>query len=117
MDLINPDPEIPKGFYAVPVEVGNSNEQYIRILSGVEADAEVFTRYRQTAPANGKDTGDDTDEEEIFAEDTTAAGQRPNSGNGFGGSNQFPGNNFGNSGSGFQRPTVNTGGVQQGGRG
>lgn len=50
------DGVVPDGFYAVPVEVGSTNSQYARILSGVEEGAEVFTRYRQTAPANGDTT-------------------------------------------------------------
>ncbi len=116
VDLINPDIEIPKGFYAVPVEVGNANEQYIRILSGVEADTEVFTRYRQTAPSSGKTTGESEEDEESIAADTTASGRWPNSGSGFGGTNQFP-SNSGNSGGGYQRPTANNGSFQQGGRG
>lgn len=58
--------DIPDGFYAVPVEVGVSNSQYVRILSGVEEGTEVFTRYQQSAPsggestsANGEEGGDD----------------------------------------------------------
>ena len=58
------DPEIPKGFYAVPVEVGSSNSIYIRILSGVEQDAEIFLGYVQTAPLNnGTSTVEGEDEE------------------------------------------------------
>lgn len=60
------DPEVPKGFYAVPVELGSSNSIYVRILSGVEADVEVFTRYQQSAPAGSDSTSEDLsgDEEE-----------------------------------------------------
>ena len=47
---------IPDGFYAVPVEVGATNSRYARILSGVERDVEVFTRYRQAAPSGGDTT-------------------------------------------------------------
>ena len=44
------DGVVPDGFYAVPVETGVSNSQYVRILSGVEEGVEVFTRYQQAAP-------------------------------------------------------------------
>ena len=56
------DGVVPDGFYAVPVEVGSTNSQYARILSGVEQDAEVFLRYQQAAPSNGDttSTGDDS---------------------------------------------------------
>ena len=47
------DGVVPDGFYAVPVETGVSNSQYVRILSGVEEGVEVFTRYQQTARAAG----------------------------------------------------------------
>lgn len=47
---------VPDGFYAVPVETGVSNSQYVRILSGVEEDVEVFTRYQQSAPSGGDTT-------------------------------------------------------------
>ena len=40
------DGVVPDGFYAVPVETGVSNSQYVRILSGVEEGVEVFTRYQ-----------------------------------------------------------------------
>lgn len=56
------DGVVPNGFYAVPVEVGSTNSQYARILSGVEEGAEVFTRYQQSAPSNG-DTTSTGDEE------------------------------------------------------
>lgn len=56
------DGVVPDGFYAVPVEVGSTNSQYARILSGVEEGAEVFTRYQQSAPSNG-DTTSTGDEE------------------------------------------------------
>lgn len=45
---------VPDGFYAVPVETGVSNQQYVRILSGVEEDTEVFLRYQQSAPSGGE---------------------------------------------------------------
>lgn len=55
---------VPDGFYAVSVEVGSTNSRYARILSGVERDTEVFTRYQNAAPSNGDTTsqGDGSDE-------------------------------------------------------
>ncbi len=50
------DGVVPDGFYAVPVETGVSSSQYVRILSGVEADVEVFTRWQQAAPSGGETT-------------------------------------------------------------
>lgn len=75
------DGVVPDGFYAVPVEVGSTNSQYARILSGVEEGAEVFTRYRQTAPANGDTTS---------TGDTESTQQQSGQG-GFGGSGGMPG--------------------------
>ena len=57
---------VPEGFYAVPVEVGSTNSQYARILSGVERDVEVFTRYRQKAPSGGDTTSRSGEEEFSF---------------------------------------------------
>jgi len=48
--------EYPEGFYAVPVEVGNSNSSYVYILSGAEEGDTVFLRYRQSAPSGGDST-------------------------------------------------------------
>ena len=56
---------MPDGFYAVPVETGVSNSQYVRILSGVEEGVEVFTRYQQAAP-NGGDTTSQGEEPSDF---------------------------------------------------
>ena len=56
--------EVPDGFYAVPVETGSSNANYIRILSGVEEGVEVFTRYQQTAPSGGDTTSQGQSEEQ-----------------------------------------------------
>ena len=51
--------DYPEGYYAVPVEVGDYNENYVQILSGVEEDATVFLRYENAAPANGDTTSAD----------------------------------------------------------
>ncbi|ANU41154.1 hypothetical protein ADH75_17380 [Flavonifractor plautii] len=58
------DGMVPDGFYAVPVETGVSNSQYVRILSGVEEGVEVFTRYQQTAPSGGDTTSQGQSEEQ-----------------------------------------------------
>ena len=57
------DGVVPDGFYAVPVETGVSNSQYVRILSGVEEGVEVFTRYQESAPSGGDSTSQGTDED------------------------------------------------------
>ncbi|HHT17472.1 MAG TPA: HlyD family efflux transporter periplasmic adaptor subunit [Papillibacter sp.] len=47
-NTLNPEEygfEVPEGFYAVPVEVGLSDNYYAEILSGVEEGMEVFTQY------------------------------------------------------------------------
>lgn len=56
--------DYPKGYYAVPVEVGDYNGSYIQILSGAEQDATVFLRYQNAAPSGGDktSTGAGTDE-------------------------------------------------------
>ena len=48
--------DYPDGYYAVPVEVGDYNENYIQILSGAEQDQEVFLRYQNSAPSGGDST-------------------------------------------------------------
>jgi len=48
--------DYPKGYYAVPVEVGDYNGNYIQVLSGVDKDTTVFLRYRNSAPAGGDST-------------------------------------------------------------
>ena len=115
VDFDDPNVEIPDGFFAVPVEVGSSNEQYVRILSGVKEDTEVFTRYRQMAPADGDKTLDTSGEETEVSEESPF----PNMG---GSQGSFPQGNFGQgsfpqsgsqqSGSqqgGFQRPSGSSG--------
>ena len=59
------DGVVPDGFYAVPVETGVSNSQYVRILSGVEEGVEVFTRYQQVAPSGGDTTSESGEEQEF----------------------------------------------------
>ena len=67
---------VPDGFYAVPVETGVSNSQYVRILSGVEEGVEVFTRYQQAAPSGG-DTTSESGEEQEFQGMGDFSGGRP----------------------------------------
>ena len=52
VDLENAD--IPDGYYAVSVEAGSSNSQYVRILSGVEEGDTLFLRYQNSAPSGGE---------------------------------------------------------------
>lgn len=55
--------DYPEGYYAVPVEAGDYNEQYVQILSGVEEGATVFLRYQNAAPSGGDTTSDSGEEE------------------------------------------------------
>lgn len=80
---------VPDGFYAVPVETGVSNSQYVRILSGVEEDVEVFTRYQQSAPSGGETTSQGEDSQEFEG--------RPDFSEGGG----MPGGNMGGMGGGM----------------
>lgn len=89
---------VPDGFYAVPVEVGSTNSQYARILSGVEKDTEVFTRYRQKAPTGGDTTSKGESEEFSFPGGDFGGGFPGGSGGGMpgfaatgGGGNRMPG--------------------------
>jgi multidrug efflux pump subunit AcrA (membrane-fusion protein) len=43
-ELMNENPEIPKGFYPVQVELGISDNYNVQIISGVEEGTEVFTQ-------------------------------------------------------------------------
>jgi len=72
------DGVVPDGFYAVPVETGGSNSQYVRILSGVEEGVEVFTRYQQTAPSGGDTTSQGQSEQSGFP----GGGEMPDFGGG-----------------------------------
>lgn len=76
------DGVVPDGFYAVPVEVGATNSQYARIVSGVEADTEVFTRYQNAAPTGGDTTsqGVDGEEQEGFPGGDFSGGEFPGGG-------------------------------------
>ena len=84
------DGVVPDGFYAVPVEVGATNSQYARIVSGVEADTEVFTRYQNAAPSGGETTsqGVDGEAQEGFPGGDFSGGDF--SGGGFPGGGQMP---------------------------
>ncbi len=124
VDLVEPTTEIPEGFWAVPVEVGQSNANYVRIVSGVEADVEVFTRYRNNAPTGGNTTSQNGEDEEFNFEDMFGSGGMPSFGGeggmpsfGQGGQGGMP--SFGgNSGSSGSRPSGGqSGGGMPGGRG
>ena len=60
---IDVDEDYPSGYYAVPVEIGASNEDYVVVTSGVEEGDTVFLRYQESAPSGGDETssGGDTD--------------------------------------------------------
>ncbi|MCI9264923.1 MAG: HlyD family efflux transporter periplasmic adaptor subunit [Oscillospiraceae bacterium] len=92
---------VPQGFYAVPVEVGAVNSRYARILSGVEQDVEVFTRYQQAAPTGGDTTSRGEDEGVNFPGDSFGGG--------------FPGGGF--SGGNGGMPSFSGGGGMPGGMG
>lgn len=82
------DGVVPDGFYAVPVEVGVMNSRYARILSGVEEDVEVFTRYQQAAPSGGNTTSQGTESESQqggFPGGDMGGGMRPDFSGGGGG--------------------------------
>ena len=89
---------VPDGFYAVPVETGVFNSQYVRILSGVEEDVEVFTRYQQSAPSGGDTTSQGEDSQEFEG--------RP----GFSEDGGMPGGNMGNGNMGGGMPGGMSGG-------
>ena len=86
------DGVVSDGFYAVPVETGVSNSQYVRILSGVEEGVEVFTRYQQAAPSGG-DTTSQSGEEQEFQGMGDFSGGRPSGMEQGGG--MMPGGNMG----------------------
>ncbi len=92
---------VPQGFYAVPVKVGAVNSRYARILSGVERDVEVFTRYQQAAPTGGDTTSRGEDEGFNFPGDSFSGG--------------FPGGGF--SGGNGGMPSFSGGGGMPGGMG
>lgn len=86
---------VPEGFCAVPVEVGSTNSQYARILSGVEQDQEVFTRYQNARPSGGETTSQGGEEEFSFPGGDFSGGGFPGGGGGgmpnFGGGGGMPG--------------------------
>ena len=73
--------DFPDGYYAVPVEAGDYNEQYVQILSGVEQDATVFLRYQNAAPTGG-DTTSEGDGEENGMSGFPGGGEMPDFGSG-----------------------------------
>lgn len=73
---------VPDGFYAVPVEVGSTGSQYARILSGVEAETEVFTRYQTAAPSGGDTTSRGEESQQGFPGGGDFGGGFPGGGGG-----------------------------------
>ena len=97
--------DYPEGYYAVPVEAGDYNEQYVQILSGVEQDATVFLRYQNAAPSGG-DTTSEGDGEEGGMSGFPGGGEMPDFGSmGGGGMPDFSGGggmpSFGGGGGGM----------------
>ena len=82
--------EVPDGFYAVLVETGSSNANYIRILSGVEEGTTVFLGYQQSAPSGGDSTSQSGGEGE-FSFDMHGGGMPDFSGGMSGGGGGMPG--------------------------
>lgn len=110
--------EHPEGYFAVPVEVGDYNGNYVQILSGVEKDTTLFLRYQNVAPSDGDKTSDVEEEQQgMMMPGDFAMGQMPN----FNGQMpEFNGQMPSFSGSGGQRPSFSggsSGGGMPGGRG
>lgn len=87
-DAVEVDAEYPSGYYAVPVEVGASNDEYAVITSGnVEEGDTVFLRYQQKAPSGGDSTsqGGESDSGSMVMPDFGGAGGMPDFGGGGGG--------------------------------
>lgn len=74
--------DYPKGYYAVPVEVGDYNGSYIQILSGVEKDTTVFLRYMNARPSGGDETSVGEGGEQSGMSGMPSYGQMPNFGSG-----------------------------------
>jgi len=70
--------DYPKGYYAVPVEVGDYNGNYVQILSGVEKDVKVFLRYMNARPSGGDKTSTNGEEESGMSGMPNFGGQMPN---------------------------------------
>ena len=98
-DAIDVDAEYPRGYYAVPVEVGSSNDEYAVITSGSVAEGDtVFLRYQQSAPSGG---------------DSTSAGGESDSTGGMGGMPDFGGGSMPDFGGGGGMPNMG-GGMPEG---
>lgn len=69
--------DYPEGYYAVPVEAGDYNQQYVQILSGVEEGTTLFLRYQNAAPSGGDTTSDGSQEEGEGQMPDFAGGQMP----------------------------------------
>ncbi len=74
--------DYPKGYYAVPVEVGDYNGSYIQILSGVEKDTTVFLRYMNARPSGGDETSEGEGGEQSGMSGMPSYGQMPDFGSG-----------------------------------
>lgn len=99
--------DYPRGYYALPVEVGDYNGSYIQILSGAERDATVFLRYQNAAPSGGDKTSSNGEDDRSGMPDFGDM-------SGFGGGN-MP--SFGGGGGGGGMPSFGGGGMSGGGGG
>lgn len=53
--------DIPEGFYAVKMKTGTSTADYVRALSGIDENVEVFVGYKQKAPTWGNSKSENAD--------------------------------------------------------
>ena len=81
---IDVDEDYPSGYYAVPVEIGASNEDYVVVLSGVEEGHTVFLRYQESAPSGGDETSSGGDADTGGDTGGFGGGSMPNFGGGGG---------------------------------
>ena len=81
---IDVDEDYPSGYYAVPVEIGASNEDYVVVLSGVEEGNTVFLRYQESAPSGGDETSSGGDADTGGDTGGFGGGSMPNFGGGGG---------------------------------
>ena len=71
------DADIPDGYYAVSVEVGSSNSQYVRILSGAEEGDTLFLRYQNSAPSGGENASEGAEQNQNGQMPDFSGGQMP----------------------------------------
>jgi multidrug efflux pump subunit AcrA (membrane-fusion protein) len=87
------DGVVPDGYYAIPVETGLTSNDYVEIMSGVDADVTVFERYVQKNTTAGSDQTSETSDEFVMPSGFPAGGNF--SGGPGGGSGGFSGGPMG----------------------